>query len=822
MKCVRSILFVCLLIFSVSLSAQTATITGIVFDQENKALSGVNIRYGDLGTFTDANGYYLLQLPAEQELNITFSHIGHQEVVIERLLLNTNEIFGFNPILKTDITQIDGVTVTPQGEKKLTNILQLTPQVIRNIPGANAGVENILKLLPGVSSNNELSTQYAVRGGNYDENLVYINEIEVYRPFLIRSAQQEGLGIVNSALIKKVEFSAGGFQARHGDKLSSVLDITYKNPIDFNIDIDASLMGGSLAVETSSKNKKLATITGARYRNNALLLGSLDTQSNLNPVFADLQHYSTYRFSPRFHLDFLGVLSLNDYRNKPLNRRTNFGTLSEPKALLVDFEGNENNEYKTALGALKANFYANNDLTLKLIGSLYHTIEKERSDVIATYELGAIDTDLGSGTLGDVTSVRGLGSQFNRARNTLDALIFKVGHKGSLSRNGALLEWGMHFSHEDIRDQLRESEFIDSAGYSVRPPRPEFVNQQPEIPFEAALEPWTGVAAKNLVKTNRISAFAQYSEHTQMGKSDVYYNLGLRTQRWTTSGQGIAKVTQHLLSPRLQLAVKPHWKNDVVFKLALGRYVQPPFYRELRDAAGTVQPSVKAQKATHFVLGSQYSFLLWNRPFTLLGEAYFKDIDDVNPYTIEDLRIRYAANNNAKAYTYGVETRLNGAFVPGTESWVSIGYLRAQENINERGTISRPSDQRFKFGILFQDYVPDIPNLKMYLNLVYNTGVPGGSPNYADPYVFQNRLKDYKRADLGISHIFVNEKNKFAEGHWLHNFKEFGVGIEVFNLFNNKNSITNTWVRDVDNKQEFAIPNFLTGRILNIRLKMRL
>jgi len=259
----------------------------------------------------------------------------------------------------------------------------------------------------------------------------------------------------------------------------------------------------------------------------------------------------------------------------------------------------------------------------------------------------------------------------------------------------------------------------------------------------------------------------------------------------------------------------------MLFRTSLGIYHQHPFYRELRDATGTIQPNVKAQKSTHFVLGNEYSFLLWERPFTLISEAYYKNLSNVNPYTLNDVRIRYAANNNAKAYVYGAEVRLNGAFVPGTDSWVSLGYLKTEENINNRGFISRPTDQRLKLGILFQDYVPDIPNLKMYLNLVYNTGVPGGSPSYADPYIFQNRLKDYKRADLGISHIFVYADKSYPENHWLHKFKELSVGFEVFNLFNNQNSITNTWVRDVDSKNEFAIPNFMTSRVMNLRLKMR-
>ena len=363
-------------------------------------------------------------------------------MVLEGLILKTNEIYEFNPVLSTKIMQIDGVTISATGEKKVDGITSISPGMVRKIPGANAGVENILKLLPGVSSNNELSTQFSVRGGNYDENLVYINEIEVYRPFLIRSAQQEGLSIVNSDLIRKVEFSPGGFQAKYGDKLSSVLDITYKNPTTFGAQMDVSLLGASLALENLSKNKKLSYITGARYRNNGLLVNSQQTNSNFNPVFADIQGYATYRLSKKLHFNIFGNVAINDYQNEPLDRQTNFGTLSDPKALVVRYAGSENNKYATALGAVKANYFLNETVTLKLIASLYHTTEEEYSDVIARYALGGIDTDLGSESLGEATSVRGVGGQFTRARNELDALIFNLEQQGSHDQREAKTAMG--------------------------------------------------------------------------------------------------------------------------------------------------------------------------------------------------------------------------------------------------------------------------------------------------------------------------------------------------------------------------------------------
>ncbi|PCJ98302.1 MAG: TonB-dependent receptor [Flavobacteriaceae bacterium] len=821
MKCFKLIsnilIFCCLGICN----AQTATITGVVLDENNNPLSNVNISTITNGVSTDINGFYFLQIISDTKTFITFSHIGHKNVVLENLILNSNETFEFNPVMKTNVTQIDGVVVTPEGKKILKGITNIPPELVRHIPGANAGVENILKLLPGVSSNNELSTQYAVRGGNYDENLVYVNEIEVYRPFLIRSGQQEGLSFVNSNMVQGLTFSPGGFQAKYGDKLSSVLDITYKNPVSFGVQINANLLGASATLETINKNKRFSSITGIRYRDNSLFVNSKQTKTNFNPTYIDFQNFLTYRFSNKFHLNFLGNISLNHYQNEPLTRQTNFGTFNNPRALLVYYQGQENNKFNTTLGAFKGSYYLNDNTTLKLITSLYHTTEEEYSDIIAQYELGEVNTDLGSEDLGEVTSSRGIGSQFNRTRNDLNALIFNLSHKGNHSTENKTLEWGIKYTHEDIRDQLRESEFIDSAGFFIRPPNPNFINNEPDVPFDAPIVPYEGVQSQNFLKTNRFSGFIQYGMRTVWKKNDIYYNIGIRSQHWITSGVDITKTSHTTFSPRAQFTIKPSWEKDMLFRFSTGAYHQPPFYRELRDITGAVIPNVKAQKSVHFVLGNEYSFILWDRPFKLISETYYKKLSNVNPYTLEDVRIRYAANNNAKAYVYGAEVRLNGAFVPGTESWVSLGYLKTEENINGRGNIARPTDQRLKLGILFQDYIPSIPNLKMHLNLVYNTGLPGGSPSYADPYIFQSRLRDYKRADLGISHIFVNANNLYPENHWLHGFKELSVGFEIFNLFNNQNSITNTWVRDIESKQQFAIPNFMTTRVLNLKLNIR-
>lgn len=813
-------MFLAFLLINTIAVSQTATISGVILDENNNPISDVNITSLKNGTTTDINGIYTLQITADIENSITLSHIGHKNVVLKNIILTTNETFELNLVMRTDVIQIAEIVVSPSGNKNIEGVITISPELVRKIPGANAGVENILKLLPGVSFNNELSTQYNVRGGNFDENLVYVNGIEVYRPFLIRSAQQEGLSFVNSNIVENLEFSAGGFQAKYGDKLSSVLDINYKIPSAFSLNISGSLLGANIALEAISKNKKFTSLTGIRYRDNSLFINSLQTRTNVNPTFVDIQNFLSYSISDKLKLNFLGNLAINNYENKPLNRQTNFGTIIEPRSLLVFYEGQENSKYQTEFGAIKADYYIDEKTKLTITSSIYHTVEEEFSDIIARYELGDVDTNLRGENLGETTNSRGIGAQQNRARNQLDALIFNIAHGGNYKKNDIAIEWGLKFTHEDFRDQLRESEFIDSAGFFIRPSEPVFINNEPEEPFQGDIIAFESVQATNFVKTNRISAFLQYSDQIEWGNHKIYYNLGARAQHFNISAEQ-ENNNQLIFSPRGQFAIKPDWQKDMFFRLAIGSYQQPPFYRELRALTGQVNGNVEAQKSVHYLLGHEYSFNYSNRPFTLISEFYYKNLTNVNTYTIEDVRLRYAASNNAKAFAYGFDFRLNGTFVPGAESWVSFGYLRTEENINNRGFISRPTDQRFKFGLLFQDYMPTIPDLKLYLNIVYNTGLPGGSPNNADPYDFQFRLRDYRRADLGISYIFADNEKIYPKEHWLHKFKEFSLGFEIFNLFNNQNSITNTWVRDADTQQQFAVPNFLTSRILNLNFNMR-
>lgn len=807
-------------IFPLFCFAQKGTLTGVILNEFNQPIEAVNIKTAQSGTQTSNNGFYEIKLPANTDIKIVFSHVLYKNITATFNLKN-GEVLNFNPVLKENIEQIETVIINGSKRKDIQGITNITPEALKKIPGAQAGVENLLKTLPGVSSNNELSTQYSVRGGNYDENLIYVNGIEVYRPFLVRSGQQEGLSFVNSDLVKNVDFSAGGFQAKYGDKLSSVLDITYRKPATNGVAIDASLLGASVAIETASKDSKFSGILGLRYRDNSLLVNAKETDVNFQPTFADVQSYLTYQFTDKLNLSFLGNASLNKYNYIPLNRQTNFGTLENPMALVVVYEGQEKDRYQTLFGAISANYDVNDNLALALVASTYHTTEEEYFDIFAQYALGEVNSDIGDENLGEVEFTEGIGSQLNHGRNDLDALITNIEAKGTFTKNENEFKFSAKYTNEDIRDRLVEWEVIDSAGFAVNRPNATTFNQQPYTPYEGPLEAFQSVRAKNNTTISRLQAYAQWSKRSTIGKHDVWYNAGVRSHSWTVNDQATnGNTSQTVFSPRGQFAIKPNWDKDMLFRLSAGLYYQPPFYRELRDQNGVVNANVKAQKSTHFVLGNDYSFELWERPFKLTSEAYYKKITDVNPYSLENVRIRYAANNNAKAYAYGLDLRINGEFVPGTESWFSFGYLKTEENINGRGFIARPTDQRLKFAALFQDYVPKIPSMKMYLNLVYNTGLPGGSPSYADAYTFQNRLPDYKRADIGFQFVLADKNKQFKSG-WKKPFKELTLGVEIFNLFDVQNSITNTWVRDVYSKRQYAIPNYLTPRVFNVRSTMR-
>jgi len=815
---VKNILLIFFLLPTLLWSQKSSIIKGFVKDSDNNSIENVSVKFGSTGTTTNSSGFYQIRIPLNTNISLEFSHVGFKSLTKEFFTKKRN-IIRFSPVLILENEVLEEVVIKNE-TKDAQGVTTFKAKDIERIPGANSGIETLLMTMPGVSNNNELSTQYNVRGGNFDENLVYVNGIEIYRPFLVRSGQQEGLSFVNSTMVQNINFSAGGFQAKYGDKLSSVLDITYRKPTEFSATVKASLLGSSITVEDVFLDNALTAIVGVRYRDNSLFVNSKQIETNFKPRFTDIQTFLTYKKNEKLSLNFLGNFSLNTYDYQPVTRRTRFGTVSDPLELIVFYDGQEKDTYLTAFGALSANYQVNDNLELTSTLSAFNTQEEEYFDIAASYNLGEVDSNIGSETFGDVTFSEGIGSQLNHSRNDLDALITNVQVKGTYKKNESQIDFGIKYQIEDIKDRIREWEIIDSVGFSVRPLNLGFINDQPYNPYSGPIEPFQNIRAENKLSIKRLSGFFQYSKKGFIGDHKVWWNLGLRGHLWSVNANQNNSTSQFILSPRAQFAIKPNWDKDMLFRVSGGVYAQPPFYKELRNFKGEIIPNIKAQKSIHMVLGNDYSFTMWDRPFKLTTELYFKNLSNINPYSVDNVRIRYQANNNAKGYATGIDVRLNGEFVPGNESWVSLGILKTEENINNRGYIARPSDQRFKLGILFQDYVPNLPDLKAYLNLVYNSGVPGGAPSYADPYNFQNRLRDYRRADLGVLYIFTDAKKRFSSG-FLSKFKEFTAGLELFNMFDIQNSITNTWVRDAATKNQFGVPNYLSGRILNLRIGMK-
>ena len=797
---------------------KTTILKGTVKNNDKQPIEKVSIKFNNVGTTTDENGRYQIRIPYKEEITLVYSHLSYRTYT-RKFTANSRNGARLSVTLSSKTEELTEIVIK-ENKKAVQGLQKIDINIVKNVIGPNAGVENILMTLPGVTNNNELSTQYNVRGGNFDENLVYVNGIEVYRPFLIRSGQQEGLSFINSSMVQNINFSAGGFQAKYGDKLSSVLDITYRKPTEMATSVDLSLLGASVTFETPLIDKKLTTISSFRYRDNSLFVNSKQIETNFRPTFIDFQTYLSYEVTDKLQVNFLGNFSSNNYNYKPISRSTRFGTVADPLELNVYYTGEEQDNYLTMFGALSTEYQVNDKLSLTGTVSRYNTQEEEHFDISAQYNLGEVDTNVGSESFGEVGFSEGIGSQLNHARNDLDALITNAQIKGKYRINSMQFDFGVKYQKEDIRDRIREWEVIDSLGFSIRPPN-STSNNQPYQPFEGPITPYQNIRVDNDVQINRVSGFVQINKRLDWADNQVSYNIGVRAHNWTVKGNGIASKNQTIFSPRAQFSIKPDWRKDMVFRTSLGMYSQPPSYRELRDSNGQINVDLKAQNSVHFVAGMDYSFDMWDRPFKLTTEFYYKDLTNVNTYTIDNVRIRYRADNDATAYAHGLDIRLNGEFVPGSESWVSLGYLKTEENINNRGNIARPSDQRIKFGILFQDYVPNLPNLKAYLNLVYNTGVPGGSPSYADVYQYQSRLRAYKRADLGVSYVFTDANRQYKTG-WLSKFKELSAGLELFNMFDIQNSITNTWVRDVYSKTQYGIPNFMTGRVLNFKVSMKL
>lgn len=789
--------------------AQDVMVTGTVRDAQGQPISEANVVSGALGVSTGVEGQYSLRLRRDAPFYVYFTHISYRSdsVLVDPSKGRKQE---FDITLQLMANLIPEVDVEDETER-YDEIIRLDAKDVTALPGPAQTVEGLIKTLPGVSSNNEFSSQYSVRGGNFDENLVYVNDIEIYRPFLVRAGQQEGLSFINPDMVANIEFSAGGFEARYGDKMSSVLDITYKRPTEYGVNAMISLLGGSVGIGGRTDDRKFSFITSARYRTNQILVGSLDTEADYRPRYTDAQAYLTYEIKPRWNLGLLTTYSRNLFQTVPETRETDFGTITEALRLTVFFDGQEITQYETFLGALSLEHELTDQTRLRFIVSGFLTDEQEYFDILGQYRLSELDNDLGSEDFGEEKFERGVGGYLDHARNLLQARVFTVTHKGDhRSQDGnSTLYWGAKAQNEYIDDVLKEWNLIDSAGYSI-----------PQFPGDSVVL-FETIDAANIVESWRYQTYGQYTTRWRNAQNETWsLSAGARLHYWTVN-------KQLLFSPRASISWEPNWEKDMVFRFSTGVYYQSPFYREIRDDFGNVNRNVRAQRSIHFVLGNDYQFEAFGRPFKFTTELYYKYMDDLIPYYIDNVRIRYSAENNAVGYALGADFRINGEFVPGIESWASMSVMTIQEDIlddffidengqrQEPGYIPRPTDQRVTFNIFFQDYLPNDPTLKVNLNLVYGSGLPFGAPQ-SERYQQTARIPAYRRVDIGFTKILVSADKQYENG-FFSPFKNLWVGVEVFNLLGIRNTVSYLWVQDVQGRP-YAVPNYLTNRLLNVKI----
>lgn len=809
-------------------------------DTQNRPLELVNIAIADMpgGTTTDPNGYYRLTIPADKELELLFSFVGHAMQRVP-LTLNVGEKKTINVVLEPLTTKLPDFEIVSEYHRE-SNLVRIDPRTAQVIPTPSGGIESVIQTLPGVTSTSELSYQYSVRGGNYDENLIYVNDIEIYRPLLIRSGQQEGLSFINADLVSSVLFSAGGFEARYGDKMSSVLDIQYKKPTAFAGSVSGSLLGGSAHLEGMTDKRNISYVLGFRHKSNQYLLSALESKGDYKPSFTDFQAYLSYEHTPKWEFGFFTNIAQNTYRFIPQTRQTNFGTINEALRLQVYFDGQEVDRFDTYFGAFTAEYKPDNRTRIKHILSGFRSVESETFDILGQYWLYQLENDFGKDDFGNVAFERGVGSYLEHSRNYLQADVINFEHKGSRISENRFLQWGVRVQNQSIDDRLKEWTLIDSAGFSLPHP-PDSVgytqpHQQPNYDFQLNEALHTSIK----MNTNRFAAYIQNTWNFMWDSIGISVNAGIRGNYWDFNEQFLA-------SPRASIAITPNWEKDILFRLSAGYYHQPPFYRELRDFDGQINENVKAQESIHFVLGSDWNFYAWGRPFKYTTEVYYKKLNNLIPYEVDNVRIRYYANALSNGYATGIDMKVNGEFVRGIESWASLSIMKTEEDIVgdyfyeyynsngqliipgytlnntpvdsvlvEPGHIPRPTDQRVNFSLFFQDYLPRNPSYKMHLSLLFGTGLPFGPPK-TEKYNHTLRMPSYRRVDIGFSKILKSEERILPDRNIFRHFKTIWLTAEVFNLLQINNTISYLWIKDVNNRQ-YAIPNYLTPRMLNLRL----
>ena len=858
--------------------AQQITIVGSCIDKRGNPLENVQVDANSkpaIIVYSDSTGAYRFITETFDTLKIKLSIDGYRETRL--IFRGDNESLSYQiKAVQFPIQQERTVTVisTKDDPFEITKLAPFDPQRI------TGSVERTLTLITAAVSNNELTTNYNVRGGNYDENLVYVNGFMVYRPFLTRSGQQEGMSFIHSALVESVKFSAGGFDAQYGDKLSSVLDIEYKTPKSTKGSAMLSLLGTEVHAE-QAVSKKFNYIAGARYRSNGYLLNSLPTKGSYNPVFMDGQFLTNYQLNPKLTWSVLGHFSSNNYQFIPQTAVTDFGTANEAYSFRIYFDGQESTRFQTMMGGTALKYQASKNTDLDFYATIFNSNEKEYFDIQGQYYINELEMDPSKETYGDSIAVLGIGTFLNHARNQLNATITNIYHQGEHRVYAnfkdfekrhfytSTIKWGVNYQHDIFTDVLSEWKMIDSAGYSIPQASPNQVELFETIKSELSLvgeratgyaqwnQSWTNIHRNHAVsiqqktKVNGIKTTKLFNDTISESAKKIALSLGLRS--------GYTSVNNEFyLTPRAALIFYPRnymvhngriTKRNISYRLASGLYYQPPFYREFRTLEGTLNTQVKSQKSFHVVASTDLLFSMWNRenPFKVSGELYYKYLWDVNPYEIENVRTRYYAENNAVAYAYGFDVNIHGEFVEGIESFFKLGVLSTKENIigdshkeyynaagekiifgysNDQtitdsatifpGFIPRPTDQLFNFGALVQDKMPGLENFTVQMGLQFSTGLPYGPPDRTR-YKDTLRLKSYFRVDLGMAYDLIPNDKARKNNFWGKNFTDALISLEIFNLLGINNVLSKQWIQDVQGKY-YAIPNYLTQRRINLKL----
>lgn len=786
MKIRQFYITVLLLLCVICVKAQTFTLQGKVTDSNMSPVELATVSVVEQGkmTMTNLKGEFSMQLRSADSVVVRFSMVGYKTKT--RVLRRPR---GKQTLLIQlfDDNQLAGITVTEK-RRQTGSTQQLETKDMKNSPSVTGNaVEELIQSQAGVSTHSELSSQYNVRGGSFDENSVYINNVEIYRPFLVRSGQQEGLSIINPNMVESIGFSTGGFEARYGDKMSSVLDIKYKKPKKFEANVAANLLGASSYVGFSTK--KFSWSNGIRYKTNKYLLGSLETKGEYDPNFLDYQTYLTYEPSKNWSIEVIGDISENHYNFYPEDRETKFGTLENVKSFKVYFDGQEKDVFRTYFGSLSISRKFGEKTKLSLIASAFHTNEQEKYDIQGQYWLTQTET----------SENLGVGTYMEHARNYLEATVksVKVALEHKTKKHD--IQAGLTYRIENITENSKEYEMRDSSGYSI---------------------PHTGedlymiysLKAKNTLDANRLETYIQDTWRFSSKGEHTFFtlNYGIRFSHWNFNKESI-------VSPRVSLGIVPAFNHNVTMRFATGVYYQAPFYKELRDTStingityATLNKKIKSQRSIHFIAGFDYRFKMKDRPYKFTAEAYYKALSNLVPYTVDNVKIVYDASQQCSGHAMGLDLKLYGEFVPGTDSWVSLSLMNTRININGK-SIPMPTDQRYSLNLFFTDYFPGTDRWRMSLKLAFADGLPFGAPHrQLDEQPF--RAPAYKRADIGMSYRLLNNE----KGDRKSIFKNIWLGVDCLNLFGINNVNSYYWITDVTNHQ-YAVPNYLTGRQINVK-----